>query len=165
MKRNRNIIKLLLASLILLNAPNVFSQKLQVDVMGGLANYLGDLQYKKFTFQKAQPALGLGLSYEVLPKFSVRAQYIFTSLQASDANSPRAGQRQRNLSFYTKISEVSLLGQYDILSLENRRLTPYLFAGIGYFHFNPYAFDSIGRESISARPGDGRPGIAPVPRP
>ncbi|MGN6534087.1 MAG: DUF6089 family protein, partial [Ginsengibacter sp.] len=102
-----------MASLILLNGPVVFAQKLQVDVMGGLANYLGDLQYKKFTFQKAQPALGLGLSYEVLPKFSVRAQYIFTSLQASDANSPRAGQRQRNLSFYTKINEASLLGQYD----------------------------------------------------
>ncbi|HVG11800.1 MAG TPA: DUF6089 family protein, partial [Flavisolibacter sp.] len=52
--------------------------------------------------------------------------------------------RARNLNFESKISEFSLLGEFNVFNLENIRWTPYAFGGIAIYHFNPSTFDSSG---------------------
>ena len=52
-----------------------FSQNLHVDVFGGIATYQGDLQNKRFTLEQSNPGVGLGLSYDLTPKLSVRTGY------------------------------------------------------------------------------------------
>jgi hypothetical protein len=54
--------------------------------------------------------------------------------------------QQRNLNFRTKIADWELTGQYNLFSLNDRWWTPYIFAGIGVYHFNPYTKDTAGNK-------------------
>ena len=53
--------------------PAVFSiyQKLHVDLHGGVSNYAGDLQRKRFTFSEARPGRRNRISYDLSNKFIV----------------------------------------------------------------------------------------------
>ena len=44
-------------------------KKINLTLNGGISNYTGDLQEKKFTLDQANLTLGVGLSYEIAPKF------------------------------------------------------------------------------------------------
>jgi hypothetical protein len=53
------------------------------------------------------------------------------------------------------------LGEYDLFSLNDHKLTPYGFLGIGLFHFSPYSFDALGnRVYLSGLSTEGQ-GILP----
>jgi hypothetical protein len=140
------------------------AQKLHVDLFGGFSNYQGDLQSKQFTTQQAKGAAGIGLRYDLSNHFAVRTNFTYASLAANDKYNNQADLKQRNLSFQSVITEGNLLLDYNILNLNYHKLTPYVFAGVAIFHFNPYAFDSLGNkiylkplstegEAIAAYPG------------
>jgi hypothetical protein len=74
------------------------------------------------------------------PHFALRAGYTYVFLSASDVNNGPTLQF-RNLSFATSIHEGSLVLEANFFNLENVRFTPYVLAGIGFFHFNPYCLD------------------------
>lgn len=138
-----------------------FSQaQWHVNLFGGLSNYDGALQSKSYTMQQANAAFALGLQYDLTAHFSLLSNLSYGKVGASDALSPRAALRARNLSFETKIYEWNFLGEYNLLDLEEHRFTPYAFAGIAVYHFNPYAYDSLGRK-VYLRPlsteGEGLP--------
>lgn len=122
----------------------VHAQKLHVDLFGGFSNYQGDLQDKNFTTQQAKGAVGLGLRYDLSNHFALRTNFTYAALAADDKYTRQADLRARNLNFHTKITEANLLLDYNILNLEYHRLTPYVFAGLAVFHYNPYTYDSIG---------------------
>ena len=122
----------------------VHAQRFHANLLGGVSNYGGDLQDKAFTLKESKPALGIGVTYELMDKFFLRGQYTFTNLGANDANSNIYSHRIRNLNFKTVLQEVSLLAEYDILNNYNHQLVPYVFAGIGVFRFSPYTYDSLG---------------------
>ncbi len=46
--------------------------------------------------------------------------------------------KTRNLNFQTKLFDWELGVQYNILSLNNSWFTPYIFAGVGLYHFKPF---------------------------
>jgi opacity protein-like surface antigen len=118
------------------------SQRLSGDLYSGVANYSGDLQSKRFTFANIGPAVGLGLSYNITNKLSVRGAASYLQLKASDKDNTAAQDiGSRNLDFQTKILEASLALQYDLFSLDERAFTPYVFAGVAAYHFNPYTYD------------------------
>ena len=123
------------------------SQKLHADFYGGLANYQGDLQGKRFTFKGAGPALGLGLSYDLTNKLIVRGAATYLKVGGDDKDNTTAkGVTYRNLNFKTKILEAQLALEYNLFNLSERNFTPYIFGGIAAFHFNPYSFDSTGKK-------------------
>ncbi|HUB59207.1 MAG TPA: DUF6089 family protein [Puia sp.] len=131
-----------------------------VNVFGGFANYFGDLQSSPYTTQQAHLAGGLGLQYDLTQHFSVLSNLTFGKVGASDEYSPQADLQARNLSFTTDISELNLLAEYNILSLRSHKITPYVYAGVAVYHFNPYAYDSTGKK-VYLRPlsteGEGLP--------
>lgn len=46
--------------------------------------------------------------------------------------------QSRNLSFYSNISEFSLGAEYLLFDLYDYKVSPYIFAGVGRFRFNPF---------------------------
>lgn len=117
--------------------------RLHVTLSGGLSNYYGDLQDKPLTANQSHGAFGAGIKYDVTGHFAVRGQLFYARLSADDKNN-KPSLRARNLNFHSKVIEASVLGEYSLFNLENRRFTPYAFAGVAIFRFNPYTFDSTG---------------------
>ncbi len=120
------------------------SQNFNITAFAGFSNYQGDLQYKRFTLNQSHAAFGAGVLYDVTDKFAVRANLTFGKLSGNDKQNIK--NNTRNLNFSSGITDVHLGLQYSIFSLNDRSLSPYIFAGISYFKFNPYSNDTLGRK-------------------
>ncbi|WP_205513466.1 DUF6089 family protein [Longitalea arenae] len=103
----------------------------------GIANYQGDLQEKNITFKQAKLLGSFGAQYDLSEHFTARTYLTLTSLQADDKKGS-AGMQRRNLNFASRVFEWELGAQYNILSLNNSWITPYVFAGVGLYNFKPY---------------------------
>ncbi|MEJ7611014.1 MAG: DUF6089 family protein [Ferruginibacter sp.] len=136
--------KILLSLLLLASGLYTGAQNLHITVFGGFSNYQGDLQEKRFTTTQAGPAFGAGLLYEITNKISARANFTYGKISADDKTGTK--NRDRNLSFSSPITDVHLGVEYNILDIYEKVFTPYVFAGISYFHFNPSAIDSTGNK-------------------
>lgn len=121
------------------------AQRLHLDLTGGVMNYQGDLQDKPFTFDQSGLSVGARIRYDLLSHLSVRAGILYGRVGASDKfNKPSL--QLRNLSFESRIVEGSVAIEYSIFDLSEKRATPYIFAGAGVFHFNPYTYDTLGNK-------------------
>jgi hypothetical protein len=108
-------------------------------------------------------ALGLTANYELTDNIMLRGGYTYAVVGGADRFSDDPELRARNLAFETSLSEFSLLGEYYLLNLYDHRLSPYGFAGLALYHFDPYAFNGT-TEKIYLKPlsteGQGLPGYA-----
>lgn len=115
-----------------------FWEKSHIGIGVGAMKYRGDIRdpYTQFVFQG-------NYTYELTNHISLRGQAVFGSVGASDA-STSAIQYQNILfnrphPFRSKIQEASLLVEYNLLNInESSKWTPYIFGGMGYFHYSPY---------------------------
>lgn len=124
-----------------------FAQKqVNLTLFGGFANYSGDLQEKRFTLDQSHAAFGAGVSYEIIPKVLIRGTFTVSKLSGDDKFSSKALNRQRNLNFSSVLYDASVVADYSLYDLLNRRVTPYVYAGIAMFGFNPYTFDTLGNK-------------------
>jgi len=121
------------------------SQPVGLHIAGGFANYSGELQDKMLTLNQSQRLVSAGGTFNLSDKFALRGDLSITHLQGNDRYSKRPGVVNRNLSFKTSIKEVSLMGEYTLFVLEDTKISPYVFAGVGVFKFNPYTYDTLGR--------------------
>lgn len=124
-------------------------QKLSLSFLGGFANYSGDLQEKRFTLDQSHLGVGAGLSYEVAPRVLVRGELKYGKIGADDKYSTDTMLLQRNLNFQSQVFEASLMGDFSLfdLSSRTRTFTPYIFAGISLYRFNPYTYDAAGSKT------------------
>jgi hypothetical protein len=113
--------------------------QIRLGLSGGIANYQGDLTDKLYITSK--PAFGLSLDYELNPKFSIRAGLTFAKVAGADSLN-KTDLHLRNLSFQSRITEFSILGEFNTMNMELKTWSPYLFAGLAVYHFNPYTFDA-----------------------
>jgi opacity protein-like surface antigen len=155
----RHLLLLLFPSLVI--ATSAQAQNLWLNLDAGVANYDGELQDHRYTFQQSHPAVGLGVGYEITPNINLSTEFLYTRISGSDEYSRNIGNVMRNLSFTTNILEWNVRGEYVLFDLEDRPWSPYAFLGLAVFHFNPYAQDSLGRKTY-LRPlsteGEGIPG-------
>ncbi|MDQ6755601.1 MAG: DUF6089 family protein [Bacteroidota bacterium] len=119
-----------------------FSQKVGLNLFLGTSNYEGDLQSNFFTFTQPGLAIGGGFSYQISDKFFLRTGITFAKLTADDKKNPKV--YFRNLNFKTSLQELHLAGEYYLFNSENIKFSPYFFAGIAVYHFNPYTKDTSG---------------------
>ncbi|TCJ16528.1 hypothetical protein EPD60_07220 [Flaviaesturariibacter flavus] len=117
----------------------------QLGLFAGIGQYEGDLKSGLFR-GRVDPAIGLTGSYDISSRFALRAGLTFSALQASDASNNKDELRLRNFSFKTKLTDFSLVGQYSFFNIDQTRWTPYVFAGIAVFHFDPYTYDASGQK-------------------
>ena len=121
------------------------AQNLYLSARLGMANYQGDLKAKSVSFKQSKLLGSLGARYDFSEHISARSYLSLTSLAADDKNGTSFMQ-SRNLSFKTKIFEWELTGQYSLFSFNNKWWSPYVFAGIGLYHFKPYTQDVNGNK-------------------
>jgi len=137
--------KLLLLS-ILCPVVAVSQQRFHVTLFGGLSNYAGDLQDHQFTLQQSNFAFGAGIKYDFTPHLALRVAYNHGKIGGDDKKSSDPLLQARNLSYVSKINEGSLLLEYTLLDMEERKFSPFIYSGLTVFNFNPYAHDSLGNK-------------------
>jgi Domain of unknown function (DUF6089) len=154
-------IQLLLIFILVTNI--AFSQRFHIGVFGGLAAYNGDLTDKIFPKKVTNGAIGITGNYELTDNIMLRGGFTYSIVGGADRFSKDPDLRARNLAFETSISELSVVGEYYLLNLYDNRISPYAFAGLALYHFNPYAFngttDKIFLKPLSTE-GQGLPGYA-----
>ncbi|HET9432532.1 MAG TPA: DUF6089 family protein, partial [Chitinophagaceae bacterium] len=138
--------KTLLSLIFSLNLLFLHAQRVHIGVAGGLANYNGDLLEKLYAKKITNGFIGLTVHYELQDQILLRGSYNFARVNGSDIYSEKPELVLRNLSFESPISEFSVVGEYYLFNLYERRFSPYGFIGLGVFHFNPYSYDSTGRK-------------------
>ena len=137
--------KKLVLAIALSGFTSLYAQKVHVNLFGGIANYKGDLQYnpnsgKQISFKQPKFAAGIGIEYELFSKLYLRMSATAGKIHADDKK--QVGQTQRNLNFTSSIFDVMLAGEYYVIDPYEHTIIPYVFAGVAWFHFNPYTFDA-----------------------
>lgn len=115
---------------------NVHAQ-LGIQINTGLMNYGGDLQRSPYTFNEARLTAGAALTYNI-NKFVLSAGLVYGNIQADDKKAKIY--KERNLNFKSAISEFNFCVEYDYMPRKENKLIPYVFAGVGAYHYNPYTY-------------------------
>lgn len=126
-------------------------QRVHVGIFGGLAAYQGDLTDKIFPKKVTNGAVGISVNYELKDQIMLRGGLTYAIVGGADRFSDKADLVARNLAFETKVLEFSAIGEYYIFNLYDQRLSPYIFAGLAVYHFDPYAFNG-GNNKIFLQP-------------
>ena len=128
--------------LFLLPLP-ALSQDFHFSARLGAMGYDGDLKAKAVTLSQTAPMFSLGARYDLTEHIMARSYLSYGSVKATDKKGTPSMQA-RNLDFSSKILDFELGAQYNILNLNYKWWTPYVFAGIGVYRFNPYTKDAAG---------------------
>ena len=106
----------------------------------GAAHYFGDLNT---TYQIDKPGSegSLALRYNVNQRIAAMAKVSAMRLAGDDFKSTNAFERDRNLSFFTNLFEVSAQIEFNFFPYKHgdkeHYMTPYLFVGASAYHFDP----------------------------
>ena len=119
----------------------------EVEVKAGMSGYRGDLTQKNFIFKYIRPAFNANLKYNFDNNFVIRAGIMFGKVGADDKNNTQPDIHARNLNFRSHILEGSICAEYNLLEPEIFYAYPYVFGGIGLFHFNPYTYDKDNKKT------------------
>lgn len=118
-----------------------FAQRHELGLFGGGSYYLGDINPKKH-FAQTHLAFGLIYRYNINPHWALRINGYQGKLESSDAIigfNPK-----RNLSFRSNITDIGLGMELNFFRYQTgnkkMRASPFIFAGLSYFRFNPQAF-------------------------
>jgi opacity protein-like surface antigen len=116
----------------------------EVGLMGGVANYYGDMTHDYVVPKESHPAYGGFIKYNLDPKKGFKFNVYSGTVSAADKNSDRANLKARNLSFTSNVTEVAFTFEYNFLGYRpvefKQRISPYAYAGLAGFHFNPQAY-------------------------
>ncbi|MCR4738085.1 MAG: DUF6089 family protein [Bacteroidales bacterium] len=131
------------------------AQQSEIGAFGGIAFYCGELTDN--IFRQVKPAGGLIYRYNLSPRWALKADIIFSKVSGSDGKTN--DNYERNLNFVSPISEIGVQVELNFFKLYNatgkNHFTPYIFAGIALFSFNPqdslpgsplYNLQSLGTE-------------------
>ncbi len=112
----------------------------EVGAYVGISTYAGDLTERSFEPLESNISVGLFYRKPFTKRFSLRANAFWGQISGNDArNSVESGLWQRNLRFETDVFEASAQVEYRPFVLESEfyQFSPYAFAGLGAFYFNP----------------------------
>ena len=114
-----------------------FLRQSEIVLGGGTMNYIGDLNNQS-AFSTLHGAAGMGLRTRLDNRWAVRVEAAYGSISCEKDYIVR-----RNLSFKSNILEVAALAEFNFRPFgpgaTESAWTPYLFGGIGVFHYNPMA--------------------------
>lgn len=122
-----------------------WAQNSELGATVGASFYLGDLN-PRTPFGMSRLAGGILYRYNFTPRWAIRGNLLFAKVEGDDAITNK--HYERNLNFKSPITEISVVAELNFFKLYNERgknfFSPYLFAGIGIFSFNPQAQDVDG---------------------
>ncbi len=115
------------------------AQYSEIGVYGGATNVIGDVGQYGLHIPKGY-AFGGFYRYNINEHYALRASVNYGFIQNDDAESSFENRIERNLSFQSQILEASALLEFNFFEFRpgtKKNHTPYIFAGIGIFSFNP----------------------------
>ncbi|MBO4586287.1 MAG: outer membrane beta-barrel protein [Bacteroidales bacterium] len=119
-----------------------FLSRSELLLMGGGMNYIGDLNNQS-ALTIPRLAAGVGLRYRIDNRWALRGEVSYGSVACEEDYN-----KLRNLSFKSDIWELSALAEFNFAPFgpgaTERLWTPYIFGGLGVFHFNPMAKYTLG---------------------
>jgi len=125
---------------LILIVSNTFAQRTEIGFLGGTSYYMGDLNPKK-NFELMQPAVGIIARYNLSPRFAIKINGYYGTVKGDDAITKF--NEKRNLSFKSEVLEFSAQLELNFLPYvtghKDYFFSPYIFAGISAFNFNPKA--------------------------
>lgn len=138
----RNVRFLILTCITLLSW-HCYAQRYEVGIAGMGTGYMGDINPQNQLYIKS---LGGGIfsKYNFSPTWGARLSVNYLHLQGQDRDFDNELQNTRNLSFQNRITEFSLMGEFNFYTIFNKKrqqtpnFTPYIFAGIGILNHDPY---------------------------
>jgi hypothetical protein len=108
----------------------------------GGSGYIGDfnpVNPVKFT----DPCMGGFLKRNFNSYFSLKLSYMYGTIQGADSTSSNQQMVNRNLSFSSSLSELSLIAEFNLMKyipeVGDNKYTPFIFVGIGSTFFDPKA--------------------------
>jgi hypothetical protein len=137
--------RLILIALFSLSFTFASAQTWEAGGFLGSSGYMGDINPVK-PFKFTDFAFGAQLKRNFDGYWSAKLAFMQGKLQGNDANTSNLNQRQRNLNFYSPISELSLQVEFNLFKYlsggdkygyGSRKISPYLFLGVAGFSFNP----------------------------
>lgn len=134
--------RLLISFLFLLASLNANAQgRLYLRAGAGIIYYNGDLNDRFLTHSKlVKPTITVAAGIYLLNRASIGIQYFKGQLIGNDAYALGIGYKKRNLSFQSKLNEITLLAEISLFPLHTRYIiNPFIGGGIGFFTFSPEA--------------------------
>jgi len=163
--------KILIAILACSLPFGAFAQFWEGGIYGGASYYNGDMSTRAIEYQDLQPTIGAFLRYNAKDELSFRLSAGWARAAQDMANTNPNYEHylaflEHNLSFRTDIVELAVMAEWNILGFDpynlRKTFTPYLFAGVGGFYFNPKA--NYNNEWVALQPlgteGQGMDGYA-----
>lgn len=145
--------RIILSLACLLPLVSSAQQHHEFGLSAGISSYYGDLQSKMFPDNNTHAMGGIMYKYFMNPHVGLRFGVSYTKLAAFDSLSNIPAREERNLSFQSNLLEFHGGFEINLLPIEKDRIkfTPYAFAGIAVFRFNPYTLGPQG-EKVMLRP-------------
>lgn len=155
-----NVLSVLLFAIGFGHSKNAMAQKHEFGFLVGGMGFVGDVGETKGikSVMNLKYNYGLVYKYNVDPFIVLRVGYTKGEVRADDVNAEEEFKVNRGLNFHSEISEFSTLIEYNFFKAkrgqEDIHHTPYIFAGLSLFSFNPqseyegvtYDLQSLGTE-------------------
>jgi hypothetical protein len=124
--------------LLLAISSGVFAQTTEIGLIGGCSYYLGDLN-PGVPYILSKPAYGVVARYNYGTRWAFRIGGYRGKVSGDDAISK--ANIVRGLRFESKITEISAVAEFNFydffIGTKKDNISPYIFAGVGFFMFNP----------------------------
>ena len=128
--------------LLLLLSSACFAQTWEPGIFAGSSGYMGDFNEVN-PFKFTDFSAGVFVKRNFNGYFSAKLGYTYGKIRGADSLSSNAQLRNRNLSFFSPINEVSLTGELNFFNyysgISLKRWTPYIFGGVALVNYNPKA--------------------------
>jgi opacity protein-like surface antigen len=155
MRANRFLPLLLLLGLFV-SAPaaaQLEMRGLEIGPWAGVSFYLGDLN-TDFRFDRPNLAGGFAARYNFNHRLAAKVSFNYGKIEAYDSDSGNPFEQNRNLSFQSDIFDGTAQFEFNFLPYFHGHkeyfFTPYAFAGISVFNYNPKA-ETDGGELVELR--------------
>lgn len=120
----------------------------------GASNYLGEIGGKSETrrdfifdmkLAQTKPSFGVFFRHRFNESYGMTTTITVANISGSDKITSNPARKERNLSFFNTVSELSLRGEYYFYTIHDVgnhgrywvNFRPYVFAGLGVFHHAP----------------------------
>ncbi len=150
--------KLLFFAFFLFGSTLAYSQTWEIGGFAGSSGYMGDINPVK-PYKFTDLAFGGQVKRNFNGYWSAKLNFVQGKIQGDDAKSSNPYQKERNLNFYSPLSELSFQVEFNFFNYlagvlpgyGTRKASPYLFTGVGAFSYNPKTKTDNGTE-VELRP-------------
>lgn len=122
------------------SATTAYAQTWELGITGGAMGYMGDLN-QNHPLKLTEPAFGFMVKRNFDSNWTLRISALQGKISDDESKSKYQQEINRNLSFYSPITEGSVGVEFNFFEYGfeylQRRFTPFLFAGVALTSFNP----------------------------